>query len=289
MFDARRRGISSFRSIDAILVVLIVGLIGLGLWLNSGSVDRSRSNRTESSETSESGRDSKPRGHASTGPLRQDEQWVGGIRRPVTDLPSETRASEHDQESADDRTISDAETDEWDYGRTPAVELDANDQVANVSIAIENRQAEPDRYAKAVSPLATPEAFDRTRYTQDAEYRRSYLKMPQPSRVFAPAQPGEDVPQIRRMSPPFQKAPQGKTVKLRVKAIPGAPVTFTSFDLGRFENELTTITVEADSTGMAEVGFYGPPGTIDDVNILVASPVTSGQVRLVVHVTRPSS
>ena len=66
------------------------------------------------------------------------------------------------------------------------------------------------------------------------------------------------------------------------------PVTFTSFDLGVFDkSQLTTVTVQADGRGVAEAVFTAPPGTVDDVRIMAASPVTTGQVRFVVNVQWP--
>lgn len=208
------------------------------------------------------------------------EVIAGGVERPVTDLA----VAKDDPESDRIRDELDAA---WDYGQTPAVKPDANDQVAAVAEAIKNRQSDPNAYARAVSTLAESEAFDPTKYESDEDYRSDYLNTPQPSRVFQTAQPGPGVPRLRRMTPPYQEVVQGEPTQLKVRAIPGAPVTFTSFDLGRFENELTSITVEADAAGFAEAGFWGPSGTIDDANILVASPVTSGQVKLIVHITRP--
>ena len=80
---------------------------------------------------------------------------------------------------------------------------------------------------------------------------------------------------------------QGQSIPLRVRATPGAPVTFTSFDLGQFENQLTSITVQADKQGIATARFVGSSGTINDVNILVASPVNSGQAKFAVNVVLP--
>ena len=80
---------------------------------------------------------------------------------------------------------------------------------------------------------------------------------------------------------------QGQTVTLRAVAVPGAPVTFTSFDLGAFENQLTSITVRADAEGLARAQFTGTPGTVQDVRILAASPMTSGQLHYTVRVRLP--
>ena len=43
---------------------------------------------------------------------------------------------------------------------------------------------------------------------------------------------------------------------LRVRAAPKYPISFTSFDLGKFQNELTAITVEANDQGVAEVKLF---------------------------------
>jgi hypothetical protein len=45
--------------------------------------------------------------------------------------------------------------------------------------------------------------------------------------------------------------------------------------------------VEANDQGVAEVKFFGTPGTINECNILVASPVSSGTAKFVVNVTKP--
>lgn len=85
----------------------------------------------------------------------------------------------------------------------------------------------------------------------------------------------------------FVEVLQGEPVPLKVRTIPNAPVTFTSFDLGSFSNRLTSITVAADKDGVATAQFTGTPGTYNDVNILAASPMTSGQVKFVITVIVP--
>ncbi len=74
---------------------------------------------------------------------------------------------------------------------------------------------------------------------------------------------------------------------LKVKAVKDAPVTFTSFDLGSFHNQLTSVTVKADANGNAQAIFTGTPGTINNVNILAGSPMTSGQLKFTVNVEPP--
>lgn len=178
--------------------------------------------------------------------------------------------------------------DPFDYGKTPPVATDANPQVSNVAEAIRNREADPKAYGRAVSTIARPEKFDPRKYQDDKGYRDVYLSSPEPGRVFAPAEPGKDVPRIARVGSYFKQTLQGEPVQLRARATPGAPVTFTSFDLGMFENKLTTITVEANDKGVAEATFVAPPGTIADTSILVASPLASGQVKFIVHSTLPA-
>jgi len=70
--------------------------------------------------------------------------------------------------------------------------------------------------------------------------------------------------------------------------VENAPVTMTSNNLGSFANGLTSITVAADSSGLAEAVFTASRGTIDDIQILAASPVTSGQIAFTVNVQVPS-
>jgi hypothetical protein len=83
---------------------------------------------------------------------------------------------------------------------------------------------------------------------------------------------------------------QGEVALLQVKSIPNMPVTFTSFDLGRFqESQLTTVTVESDDNGIAKASLESPKGTAGDINVLVASPVVTGQVKFLVNVSLPQA
>ena len=63
-------------------------------------------------------------------------------------------------------------------------------------------------------------------------------------------------------------------------------MNFTSLDRGAFENDLTSITVQADAAGAASVRFMATVGTVDAVHILSASPLSAGQVAFLVRVTR---
>ena len=66
-----------------------------------------------------------------------------------------------------------------------------------------------------------------------------------------------------------------------------SPGTFTSFDLGAFENQFPSITVEANRAGIAATKFTGTPGTVNNVDILASSPMTSGRLRFIVRVILP--
>ena len=85
----------------------------------------------------------------------------------------------------------------------------------------------------------------------------------------------------------LHRVKQGESVRLSVKVTPNAPVTFSSHDLGSFENKLTTTTVVADENGIASANFTAGGGTIDQVYVLAASPVTSGQTTFTIDVSLP--
>jgi hypothetical protein len=169
----------------------------------------------------------------------------------------------------------------FDYGRTPKVDPNANPQVKSVVAALKNKN-HPER----LSPLIAAKPFNAKEY---AVHPAAYLEVVEPGRVFQTAQPGKNVPRLTAMSPGLQTVNQGESVVLRVGALPGAPVSFNSFDLGQFENQLTAITVKANEQGVAEAHFLASPGTIEDVHILAGCPTTSGQARFVVNVQMPSS
>jgi len=165
-------------------------------------------------------------------------------------------------------------------GQTPLIPQDANDYVISVAEALKH----PEKFPERLSPAIAPPPFDKQAFKDDPE---KYLKTVEPGRVFQPAQPGVGIQSIQRRSPKLVRILQNETAFLRVWASPGAPVTYTSFDLGQFENLLTSITVLAGDDGIATAEFTGSPGTVNDVNILVASPVNSGQIRFIVNISIP--
>ena len=195
---------------------------------------------------------------------------VGGVRRKASDF--------RPQGSNDAPPVSGDAA--FDVGQTQPVALDANPHVKSVVEAIRNKN-HPER----LTPVIAPKPFPEEAFRENPE---AYLNVVEPGRVFQTAQPGPNVPVLRATGPQFTTISQGESVKLRTVTLPRAPVTFTSFDLGRFaENQLTSVTVQADGRGIAEAEFQGVSGTFNRVNILAGSPVASGQIRFVVEVEVP--
>ena len=164
-------------------------------------------------------------------------------------------------------------------GRAKPVRSDANPHVASVAKALREK-----KFPERVSTLVRPKKFDRAAYERD---RKKHVETIEPGRVFQPAKAGRGIVPIKCLGSSTYCAVQGEWVTLRARAVAGAPVTFTSFDLGAFENEVPSITVEANRSGVAEAKFKGTPGTVNNVNILAASPRTSGRLRYIVRVLPP--
>ncbi len=216
---------------------------------------------------------SKPSGNKASQPEKLPEGWakVGGVSRPATDV---TLDADHPKDMKDLKPQKKA------HGFQPGLAVDHNEQVAGVYEALKDR-SKPSRF----SSFATPEPFDRAAYEANPE---AYLNTIEPSRVFAPAQPGEGVKVLRSKSSRYHRTVQGESVNLVIETEPNMPVTFTSFDLGTFSNSLSSITVQANDQGIATAAFTAGPGTIGDVELLAASPVATSQVEFVVHVSLPA-
>lgn len=221
------------------------------------------------------GRQADPQRAQPAGPARAEGQaadaeyvMIGGVRRKATDLKVPRPTEPANAASA-----------VLDYGQTPRIPVNANPQVAQVAAALKSGK-HPERVTSAI----TPAPFDRVAYEKNPQ---AYLSVVEPGRVWQPAQPGPGVARIKAHNGPLTVTEQNAPVTLQVEAVPHAPVTFTTLDLGEFENRLTSITVQADNQGLAQAKFTGTPGTINDVHILAASPLTAGQVRYIVHVLPP--
>lgn len=208
--------------------------------------------------------------------LRDQIVEIGGVRRPRSDIYDPSKGLRKNQ--AADRAAQDAARAESArrYGSSPKLNPDTNIQVAAAYEALKNGDHE-----ERVVHTAPLMPFDEGSYRADPA---SYLGKAEPGRVWQSAQPASDVPVLQAISSTYQRARQGEAVRLKVKTAAKAPVTFTAFDLGAFENQLPSITVAANDAGEAEVAFTGTPGTHNMVNILAASPLASGNQRFRVKV-----
>ena len=164
------------------------------------------------------------------------------------------------------------------FGKVKPVPADTNKTVAAVHKALQPAT----RDASQLTVLAEPKPWDRDAYIKDPE---AYTSLSVPARAYRPAQPAKGVPRLQRLGASSAEIKQGETIELRVRTQPFMPVTFTSMDMGRFANQLTSQTVAADKTGIAVVTFIGATGTLYDSDIQAASPAASGTVRWVVHIT----
>ncbi len=200
---------------------------------------------------------------------------IGGVSRPASDLANRWQ----DEASPDSGYMVNTDA-KLIYGNVPQTARDANPAVAGIFEAIEQR-SNPER----LSPMIVPEEFNRRKYLADP---KTYLAQHVPGRVWQTAQPGPDVPVLERISSPKQVMKFGEAIRLKVKAEPLMPVTFTSFDIGTFDNGLASITVAADEQGFAEANFNSSSGKVGEINLLAASPVAAEQVKFDVYVTPPS-
>jgi hypothetical protein len=125
-----------------------------------------------------------------------------------------------------------------------------------------------------LSTTAVLEPFAPAEFVKDPN---AYLSRVEPARCFQTAEPGQHTPRLEAVSAARTEVPSGGAVRLEVKGVPLAPVTFTTFDGGHFkENGLPSITVRAESSGKASVHYVASPGVSGDVAVVVGSPLTSG-------------
>ena len=126
-----------------------------------------------------------------------------------------------------------------------------------------------------------PKPFDREAFKANP---KGYLGLVEPGRIWDVAEPGPGVKDlIFKEQQVFTMKPLG-TIHLAVQAEPHAPVTFTSFDFGSFQNQMTSITVQADAQGVAGADYTAVQGTTGDVDVLAASPLSAGQVNFKVTI-----
>ncbi len=164
-----------------------------------------------------------------------------------------------------------------DPGKAPLVPGDQNNSTKAVLESLEKKN-----HSERLSPYLSPAPFDETKFLADPE---SYLAAIEPGRIYQSAQPGKNVPRIKITSKAFSNVVQGEKVFFQVKVNAGDPVTFHSSEMGEFANRLSTITVRADDAGIAKAEFKTTPGMHGLVNVLAASPRTSGQAHFYVNVS----
>ena len=158
-------------------------------------------------------------------------------------------------------------------GAVQPVPATANAQVALVASSLQTHD-HPERLSALVQPPVFAPGSSAADYAAEIA----------PGRAFQSAQPGPNVPVISPVGPTQMTMDQDGKIYLRARSQPGAPTTFTSFDLGKFQNDLATQTVVADQNGVASVAFRAGPGTIDAVHVLAGSPQASGQVTFTITV-----
>ena len=200
--------------------------------------------------------------------LPSDWAMIGGVSRPKTDVVLDKPGSESPKPLIAPQ------------GFQPGLPVDANPQVAGVYASLKDR-SEPSRFSSFAAALP----FDRAAFEANP---KGYVDVVEPSRVFSPAEPADGVIAVQPVGSRFHRVKQGETVRLSVNAIANAPVTFTSFDLGYFRgSRLSSETVLADDSGVATAEFTAGGGTVDDIKVLAAGPLTSGQVQFTVQVILP--
>lgn len=259
MLSSKRANVSFIAAAIAIL-----GILGIGIVRAFQTADVVATNVSSDVES------------AST---RSKSVVVGGVPRPERDIVKGRRpAREPDAVPQHEPTKG-----RTGYGQSPKLDPASSPAIEAVANAIKSgpASARPSMF----SPMIAADSFNLAAYKRDSQ---SYLNSVEPGRVFQGAQPGEGVPVIKRVSSRKQKMLQGESVRLQVGVPAGAPVTFTSFDLGAFQNKLTSISVAANSEGIAEAVFTATSGTIAEVSILAASPMASGRVRFEVYIASPA-
>jgi hypothetical protein len=142
---------------------------------------------------------------------------------------------------------------------------------------------ETGRFPERLTATVQPRPFDPRAYAADPQ---AYLDIVEPGRVWQTADGAPGVKTLAAVGPAFLDVEPGGTVVLEVTGEPFAPVTFTSFDLGAFENGLPSITVGADAAGDARAQLTAIPGTVEAVSIVAGSPLAVGIVRFTVQVAR---
>ena len=281
----RRAGHSTARLGAARLAVVtaVLMLIGIGGYLmyraNNAHRRSSSAHRTPDNEQRRSDRPASRSSRSGDRPPKPDWVKVGGVWRPPSDIMDRgTVPTAHTQDTVNgvEQPLSRKDA---AYRRSRLVATDANPHVKSVVAALKAK-----KHRERLTSFVQARPFDRDAFLRDP---KAYLETVEPGRAYQPAQPATRAPAIKRLSPRYQRVLQGDTVTFRVETEPNMPVSFHSTRLGRFENRLSSQTVQADADGIAEVQFTVTPGTRGYIDVLAASPVRTQQARFVLQVAQP--
>ena len=246
-----------------IAAAVVVGAVCLN---NSSKVpqDDKSTSTTLGSESKNSKSDSSKKSNVST---------AGSILKPTKRIQDKTDP----KVTAFEKKL----RDELDYGRTQPVAVKGNPAAKSIVEAIKTG-----KNLERVSMFHRPKKpFDKSLLKpENSEAYKKYLSVHAPGRIYQTATPGKDVPILRIVGKNFHKVKPGETVTLSVGATPNAPVTFASSDLGSFKNGLQSITVKADSRGLARAEFKATPGASFDCRINAGCPLAAGNVRFIVNI-----
>ncbi len=240
---------------------------------------------------------------------RNRTQVTGGIERPESDL-IQARFGQisklGEKAAAEAKATKDISI---EFGKVtcpkvPILEKGLNPQMDSVIEAIETGS-----YHERLSPIIAPRPFDREAWRADPQNYQTvsdnnsqktskklaspsglrfvsvnkkidpkYLSTSEPGRIYDVMQPGRGIKVLRNISNPRSQIVEGESVFLSVKTEPFAPVSFTAFSMGKFENGLMAVTIAANAGGLAKTSFTGTTGP-SIVDIVAGSPMTTGTVR----------
>jgi hypothetical protein len=153
--------------------------------------------------------------------------------------------------------------------------LKLNSEAAKKSAEALLRRSHPER----LSVMSKSKPYDHEGFLTDSSL---YLSEAIPSRAFETS-PSSDSPQLKALSPYMTEAIQGDFVTLIIQATPNSAVSFFSPDLGSFSNGLTSMSVQANSSGVASLDFKLSAGTYGRCNIVCASPLSKGLGKFVIY------
>jgi hypothetical protein len=185
-------------------------------------------------------------------------------------------ATEGKKELAELREVS-YELADPDPSFQPATKMAAQ-AAANLKSILAAR--ETGEHPERLDPSIVPGAFPRATWDKDPQ---GYLDTVEPGRVWqASTSPSADP--LQAEGPTELVVGPGGRVRLHVKGVSNAPVTFTSFDGGALDNGLSSITVRTGDDGGATTAFTATPDTGGVVNLAAASPYSSGVVQFTITV-----